>query len=502
VILQVQGQPSVVYNSDIVLLRFWNWISVTLGQYYGSTMYQGGMMAGITAYGAYIPFYRLGKETAGWGIPIEKPVVNFDEDSITMAVAAGMDCISDGDREAVDSLTFATTTSPYIEKQGAAMVAAAVDLRRDIVTNDVTNSLRAGTQALKSALDAVKAGSAGQAMISVADCRTGTPGSDFDQNSGDGAAALLIGNDGVIANVIDSYSVSDEVLDNWRAEGDGAVRTWEDRFVLQTGYLLVMPEAIKGLLKKVNLSIKDIDKAVLYGPNPRRHAEMARQLGLDAGQVQDPLFGQMGNTGAAYPLMQLIAALEEAEPGQKILVTSYGDGADAILLETTDQISKVNGKHGIKGNLEKKRIRKNVGVRGAILKGLEGGPPSASARWRARESIDRLHGAKCLNCGLIQYPRQRICTRCHTKDQWEAVRLSDRPGKIFTFSLDYLVGGLDAPLAITIINFEGGGRGLFTMTDREVEDVQCEKPVQMTFRKLRSSGGVHNYFWKAMPQRF
>lgn len=459
-------------------------------------------MAGITSYGAYIPFYRLGKETAGWGIPIEKPVVNFDEDSITMAVAAGMDCISDGDREAVDSLTFATTTSPYIEKQGAAMVAAAVDLRRDIVTNDVTNSLRAGTQALKSALDAVKAGSANQAMISVADCRTGTPGSDFDQNSGDGAAALLIGNDGVIANVIDSYSVSDEVLDNWRAEGDGAVRTWEDRFVLQTGYLSVMPEAIEGLLKKVNLSIKDIDKAVLYGPNPRRHAEMARQLGLDAGQVQDPLFGQMGNTGAAYPLMQLIAALEEAKPGQKILVTSYGDGADAILLETTDQISKVNGKHGIKGNLEKKRIRKNVGVRGAILKGLEGGPPSASARWRARESIDRLHGAKCLNCGLIQYPRQRICTRCHTKDQWEAVRLSDRPGKIFTFSLDYLVGGLDAPLAITIINFEGGGRGLFTMTDREVEDVQCEKPVQMTFRKLRSSGGVHNYFWKAMPQRF
>ena len=459
-------------------------------------------MAGITSYGAYIPFYRLGKETAGWGIPIEKPVANFDEDSITMAVAAGMDCISNGDREAVDSLTFATTTSPYIEKQGAAMVAAAVDLRRDIVTNDVTNSLRAGTQALRSALDAVKAGSAKQAMITVADCRTGIPGSEFDQNSGDGAAALLIGNEGVIANIIDSYTVSDEVLDNWRAEGDAAVRTWEDRFVLQTGYLSVMPEAIKGLLNKVNLDIKDIDKAVLYGPNSRRHVEMARQLGLDAGKVQEPLFGQMGNTGAAYSLMLLIATLEEAKPGQKILVASYGDGADAFLLETTDQISRFNGKRGIKDSLEKKRIRKSVGVRGGTLKGLEGGPPSASARWRARESIDRLHGAKCLSCGLIQYPQQRICSRCHTKDQWETVRLSDKPGKIFTFSLDYLVGGMDVPLAITIINFEGGGRGMFTMTDREVEDVQCEKPVEMTFRKLRSSGGVHNYFWKAMPKRF
>ncbi len=459
-------------------------------------------MAGITSYGAYIPFYRLGKDTAGWGSPIEKPVINFDEDSITMAVAAGMDCISGGDRELVDSLIFATTTSPYIEKQGAAMVAAVVDLRRDIATNDATNSLRAGTQALRSAVDAVKAGSAKQVMVTAADCRTGTPGTEFDQTSGDGAGALLIGDEGVIAEVIDSYSVSDEVLDNWRAEGDGAVRSWEDRFVLQTGYLSVMPEAIQGLLKKVNLGIKDINKAVLYGPNPRRHAEMARQLGLDAGQVQDPLFGQMGNTGAAYSLMQLIAALEGAKPGQKILVASYGDGADAILLETTDQIANFNGKRGIKGNLEKKRIRKSVGVRGATLKGLDGGGPSASARWRDRESIDRLHGAKCLSCGLIQYPPQRICSRCHTKDQWETVRLSDKPGKIFTFSLDYLVGGVDSPLAITIINFEGGGRGMFTMTDREVEDVQCEKPVEMTFRKLRSSGGVHNYFWKAMPQRF
>ena len=88
-------------------------------------------MAGITSYGAYIPRYRLGQETAGWGLPVEKPVCNFDEDSLTMAVAAGMDCIDGLDRSAVDGLFFATTTSPYIEKQGASIVAAAVDLGRN-----------------------------------------------------------------------------------------------------------------------------------------------------------------------------------------------------------------------------------------------------------------------------------------------------------------------------------------------------------------------------------
>lgn len=459
-------------------------------------------MAGITGYGAYIPFYRLGKDTAGWGRPGEKPVSNFDEDSITMAVAAGADCVRNGDREAVDSLLFATTTSPYSEKQGAAMVAAVVDLRRDIVTNDITNSLRAGTQALRAALDSVKAGSAKQVMVVAADARTGTAGSEFDQTSGDGAGALLIGNDGVIAEVIDSYSVSDEVMDNWRAAGDTTVRSWEDRFILQTGYLSVMPEAINGLLQKTGLTAKDIDKAVFYGPSPRRHGEMARALGFDAAQVQDPLFGQMGNTGAAYSLMLLIAALEDAKPGQKILLASYGDGADAFLLETTAAVGKSNGAHGIKKSLEKKRIKKSVGVRGADIQGLTGSGPSVSARWRDREAIDRLHGAKCLSCGLIQYPPQRICSRCHTKDQWETVRLSDKAGKIFTFSLDMLVQGVDSPLAITIVDFEGGGRSMFMMTDREIDDVQCEKPVEMTFRKLRSSGGVHNYFWKVMPRRF
>ena len=210
-------------------------------------------MVGITAYGAYIPRYRLGKETAGWGLPIEKPVCNSDEDSLTMAVAAGMDCIDGLDRNAVDSFLFATTTSPCAENQGAAAVAAAVDLRRDILTNDITNSLRAGTLAMRSALDAIGARSAKQVMVTAADSRMGNPGSEFDQTSSDGAAALLFGDNGVIANVVDSYSVSDEILDVWRAEGDTVVRTWEDRFVLESGYLKVLPEVVSGLLQKLNL---------------------------------------------------------------------------------------------------------------------------------------------------------------------------------------------------------------------------------------------------------
>lgn len=467
-------------------------------------------MAGITAYGAYIPRYRLGKETTGWGLPIEKTVANFDEDSITMAVAAGIDCINGSGRDAVDTLLFATTTSPYIEKQGAAMVASAIDLRRNILTNDITNSLRAGTLAMRSALDAIAAGTAKQVMVTVADCRLGPPRGEFDRNSGDGAAALLFGDTGVIANLLDSYSVTDETLDTWRAEGDSFVRSWEDRFVLETGYLSILPEAISGLLKKCNLTPKDITTAAFYGPNARRHGEMARKLGLDPKtQVQDHLFGQMGNTGAAYALMLLVATLENAKPGDKILLASYGDGADAYLFEVTPEIEKLAARRGVKGHLKSKRIlpEHDTYLRWRGLLSSESArrppvpPPSASVHWRERDGIDRLHAAKCLSCGLVQYPAQRICSRCHTKDKWETVRLSDKKAKVFTYSLDYIAGTVDVPLAITIIDFDGGGRGMFEMTDREIEEVKCEAPVEMSFRKLRSSGGVHNYFWKAIPPR-
>ena len=91
-------------------------------------------LIGIAAYGAYVPKYRLGRDTLGWNSEQERSVANFDEDSVTMAVAAGRECLRGRDRQAVDGLIFATTTPPYAEKQCAAIIATALDLRRDLFT--------------------------------------------------------------------------------------------------------------------------------------------------------------------------------------------------------------------------------------------------------------------------------------------------------------------------------------------------------------------------------
>ena len=299
-------------------------------------------MVGITSYGAYVPLFRLAREAIAKGARGEKAICNFDEDSITMAVAAALDCLKGVDREKVDGLLFASTTSPYKEKQAAGIVAAGADLRRNIITADFAGSLKAGTGALRFATDAVKAGSAKQIMVTAADRRQGAPLSALDQNCGDGAAALLIGDSDVIASLEASYSVSDEIMDVWRASGGNFLQSTHARFAETEGYVKVTKEAISGLMKENNLTPQDFAKVVVYAPNPRRATEVARGSGFDAkSQLQSAFTDVMGNTGVPYSLMLFVAALEEAKPGDLILLASYGDGSDVFAFRVTDQITKV-----------------------------------------------------------------------------------------------------------------------------------------------------------------
>ena len=277
-------------------------------------------MEGIVSYGAYVPLRRLGPGTQGWNTAAEKAVANWDEDSLTMAVAATIDCLGGIERRTIDGLYFATTTPPYGEKLAATTAAWAADLRPDIFTADITDSLRAGTAALRMAVDAVKAGSAKHFLVTASDFRMGAGG--MDAGFGDGAAALLIGDKDVVATIEGSYSLSNELLDVWRASGARNVRSWEDRFVFEEGYLKILPQAVKAFLEKSGLTTKDITKAVFYAPDLRRHRQMAGMLGFKPEQVQEPFFDKLGNTGTAFSLMMLVAALEDAKAGDKILLAS------------------------------------------------------------------------------------------------------------------------------------------------------------------------------------
>jgi len=475
-------------------------------------------MGGIISYGAYIPLWRLSRDAmaAAWGrqsLGGERSVANHDEDTVTMAVEAAFDCLVGVDRDTVDGLYFASTASPFREKQCAALIAAAADLKAEMFTADYGNSLRAGTNALRAALDAVNGGSARSVLVVASDCRLAYPRSDYEQSFGDAAVAFLVGNTGKpIATVEASYSISNEMYDVWRLDKDIYVQSWEDRFIVEQGYIENMRKAISGLIAKEKLSPESISKAVLYAPNARAQQQLAKALGFDAQkQVQDLLFDRVGVCGCAHALLILVEALQEAKVGDTILLASYGDGSDAFLLKVTGEVNKVkNSKRGVKGYLASRKqlpsYEKYLSYRG-LLEPQPGEPfrlfPSASASWRERNSSIRLHGSRCKNCGLVTFPVQRVCYECRTKDNYEEVRLSDKRGKVYTFSLDNLAGRSDDPVIpqIVIESELDNTRIYCMMTDCDPADIKIGMPVEMTFRRIYEGAGMYNYFWKCRPVR-
>lgn len=473
------------------------------------------MAAGIEAYGAYIPIYRMSLETLAqvWGRQSrrgEKAVANWDEDSLTMAVEAGTDCLRGIDRETVDGLYLASTTLPYREKQSASMVAKALDLRRDVATMDVANSLRGGTMALRAALDAVGAGSAGRILVIATDCRVPHAYSSQEEQFGDGAGALLVGSSNSIAQVEAACTISSEFMDIWRREEDRHVQSWEERFSVESGYLAHLEEVGQQLFRKSGLGPRDFARAVMSAWDARRHSEAAQRLGFNPKtQLQDSLLSSVGHTGTAQPLMILAAALEDGRAGDRLFFASYGDGADAFALKLTDRVAAVSERRGIKRHLASKMMLPSYGKYARFRDLMEWQPirdippySSLPVTWRDRQWIWSLRGMKCRQCGTIQVPVKRVCTWCHSRDDFEEVRLSDRKARLFSYSTDTLGAfNPDPPNVLAVVDFDDGGRLLTTMTDREADRIQAEMPVELTFRKISEHFQIKNYFWKCRPIR-
>ena len=473
-------------------------------------------MVGIVSYGVYIPYHRLARSdiskmwqsTGGKG---ERAVANFDEDSVTMSVEAGMDCLHGDNTQKIEGLYFASTTAPYLEKQSSSIIAAALDLRHDLFTLDFSGSLRGGTGAIRAAMDAVKSGSASNIMVCASDVRMGFPNSANEKNFGDGAAVLLIGENDVIASLEGYYNSWNEIMDVWRSDRDQFVRAWEGRFVRDAGYETVVPKTISEALEKYQLTPDDFSKVILSAPSAGFARLAAEKSGFDPKtKVQDLLDGAMGDTGTALPIMLLTSALDEAKAGDRLLLVSYGDGCDVFIFKVTEEIKNIRNKRGIKSYLASKRLTsydKYLRWRGVLPIDPPLRPPadqrrpSSPALWRDVKGGMALYGVKCRKCGSPQYPAQRVCYKCGSKDDFDEYRFADRTAKLTTFSHDMLSASLDPPTTICAVDFDGGGRIMCDMTDRDPDNVQVGMPVEMTFRRLFYAADFYTYWWKCRPLR-
>ena len=205
------------------------------------------MKKGIMSLGAYLPYHyltrtALGQAWGGKGGKGEKSIADVDEDSVTMAVEAAMGCFRFVDRRNINALYFASTTGPYAEKSHAALISVACDLKdEDVFTVDVMTSTRAGTNALKAALDCASANPGQNVLVTAADARNGYPKSAHESGFGDAAAAVVVGTgDDLLAELDHFTSVSEEINDYWRNAGDKYTLHAEGRFCDEEGYLREM----------------------------------------------------------------------------------------------------------------------------------------------------------------------------------------------------------------------------------------------------------------------
>jgi hydroxymethylglutaryl-CoA synthase len=463
-------------------------------------------VAGIVAAAGYVPRYRLPRELIAreWGGASaggEKAVANHDEDSLTLAVNAALEL---GPAARADAVFFATTSSPWVEKQGAATIAAVLDLPATARTLDFGDTLRAGTSAVLTALDAIASGSARTVLVAAGECRVGEPDSAAEPSYGDAGAAVVLGGEAGRAEVLATHTVADEFLGTWRTREQEFPHGFPGAFEAKLGYGRVLVEATKGLLAKAGVAPQDLATVLLPTPAPRAPQAVAKALGLDAKrQLQDGFWTTIGDSGTAQPLLMLAAALERAKAGDLILVAAYGDGADAILLRATG--APATAANGVHRQIEVKRTLPSYGryarFRKLVRKETTAQDVSSPVvLFRDRKELLPLHGGKCPACHTVQFPKHRVCIECGHPGGLDDVALARR-GTLFTFTNDYLFESPDPPVTHGVVDLDGGGRLYCQLTDCDADGVEIDMPLELTFRRMHDGGGFHNYFWKARPAR-
>ena len=485
-------------------------------------------MVGIVSFGGYVPRLRLQRKAAAaansWFAPNlaaaaqgERSMANWDEDTITMAVEAGRDCLPGADpllsRAHIDAVYFASTTAPFTDRQNAGVIAAALSLQETAASADFGGSQRAATSALAAALNAVKAGAARHALVVTAENRKAKAASSQELAFGDGAGALEIGSDNVIAKLLGAASLTIDFVDHFRSEGEDYDYNWEERWIRDEGYSKIVPRAAKAALKAAGLEGAAIDHFVMPCSFAKLDQQIAKGLGIAAEKVRDNLSSTVGDCGAAHPLVMLVHVLEQAKPGEKIMLAAFGQGCDVLIFEATGELPKLKPRRGISGSLAARKEETNylkfLAFSGQLEleKGMRAEKDNKTAlttAYRRRDMLFGLTGGKCSKCGTAQFPRSRICVNpnCGGVDTQEPFCFAELPATVLSWSADFLTYSMDPPQHYGMVTFAEGGRFLSDFTDVDRGSFDTGATVRMVFRikDFDEKRGFRRYFWKAVPQ--
>ena len=305
-------------------------------------------MVGIVGYGVYIPRLRLRVEDIWnmWPNPTdtdtiikkrrglsEKAVTRWDEDSITMAIYAAkssMEIACIGPKE-LNALYFGSCTNPYSSGAAGPVIAEALGTVPELMCADCQFAAKSGTAALQICAALVTAGiiKYGLAIGSDALSRHVPPNDALEYSASSGAAAVVLGKDGVIAEIEGLYSYTTLTPEFFRLSGDRYIKhaaSEDDEYLW--GYSRHIKNAVEGYLKKFGVRAADFAYVALGQPDGEMPVSVSKEIGFSDEQIKPGLMAaDIGDCGSASPLLSLAAILDQAKPGQRILMISYGFGA-------------------------------------------------------------------------------------------------------------------------------------------------------------------------------
>jgi len=308
----------------------------------------------ILGYGAYIPIFRIRSENIGrvWGrskekLPIpEKAVAGPDEDSTTMAYEAAKYALNRAlvEPEDIGALFIGTESPPYAVKPVATTVAEALGLKPDILAIDMEFACKAGTTAMICIMGLVASNMMKCGIAIGVDTAQSRPSDELEYTTGCGASAIVLGCDynDPIARIEAVHSFVTDTPDFWRREG-AYYPSHAHRFTGKPAYFRHIIAAGRALMKELGLKPSDFDYVVFHQPNIKFPQRVARALGFDYEKLKPGLVvPYIGNTYAASSLIGLCSVLDRAEPGERIMLVSFGSGAgsDAISIVVEEGVRK------------------------------------------------------------------------------------------------------------------------------------------------------------------
>lgn len=482
-------------------------------------------MIGVTGYGAYIPRLRMQRravvEANAWYAPNlvgkgkgARAVANWDEDTITMAVAAARDCLGPAeDRSAVAGVLFASTTLPFAERLNAAVICEALTLADSTQALEVSSSQRAGLSALSQAVSRVR-GEGGAVLVLAADARKARPASTQELDYGDGAAAVLVGTEGVVAEHLASATLTIDFVDRFRASGQDIDYTWEERWVRDEGYGKLMPRAVAGALAKAGVAASGVAHFIMPSTLRGMDAQVAKACGIPAAAVADPLFDRIGDTGAGHPLLVLADVLERAQPGAVIVVAQFGSGAEVVVLRATEAVREFRPAKGVATwlarGVEETSYTKFLSFKDQVqldrgVRGEQDRKTALSTAYRHRSAILGLVAGRCSVTGQVHFPPSRLSydRGKPLQDTQEPHKLAERGARVLSWSAEFLSFHRSPPHTYGQVDFDGGGRILMEFTDIAAGEIESGTAVETTFRikDIDDRRGFTRYFWKATPVR-